>query len=555
MVAFAPTSAAGARAIKASAFFPAISPLLGARFGRRPAFVAGEFAVQRRTLGSMRTRRPAAAPAKSRLVDLKFPHPPLLRYPNTGVATADCGLQMSFTRYEWDVFLSYAHVDDVADVDRKGWVRHLYENVRDRLHRRLGGTPPKIFFDETSVAANHQLDRLCSAARKSAVFLAVTSTNYADRPWTKKELDAFIDSNPWNESNETRLFAVECLDPEDRSLLPHPLDNHIGAYLWEDYGSGCRSLRPGTDDYIRAIDKLVNEIAEKLKELRSAPPPPPAPPAVDAGRTVLLAQPTGDLEEAADQVRSHLGQYGIAVLPTGEYPQGGEAFRVAFTADLARAALFVQLLGPRLGRKPPDLPEGYTRFQAEAASASAIEIVQWRDANLKLDTIEDPACRDLLAGEHVIADTLAGFKAAIVQRMSKPPPPPKPTSSFVFINAAADDFDLAKQIQQEFPTSALPRLDGKSEDVIADLAENMVDCDALIVVNGQTTPFWVRGQLRLYNKLRGKRAAPPRLLELVVEPPENKEDCGMQLAELKRVRVHAPINHDTLQPVIAALES
>ena len=309
MVAFAPTSAAGARAIKASAFFPAISPLLGARFGRRPAFVAGEFAVQRRTLGSMRTRRPAAAPAKSRLVDLKFPHPPLLRYPNTGAATADCGLQMSFTRYEWDVFLSYAHVDDVADVDRKGWVRHLYENVRDRLHRRLGGTPPKIFFDETSVAANHQLDRLCSAARKSAVFLAVTSTNYADRPWTKKELDAFIDSNPWNESNETQLFAVECLDPEDRSLLPHPLDNHIGAYLWEDYGSGCRSLRPGTDDYIRAIDKLVNEIAEKLKELRSAPPPPPAPPAVDAGRTVLLAQPTGDLEEAADQVRSHLGQY------------------------------------------------------------------------------------------------------------------------------------------------------------------------------------------------------------------------------------------------------
>jgi len=490
---------------------------------------------------------------------------------------------MGYTACEWDIFISYARADDVAVASEKGWVERLYEELSKLLPQQLGGGTPTIFFDRNSSASNHQLDRLITAARNAAVFLAIASDSYAARPWTRKELDAFVAHNRWNDADATRLFAVECREPENRACFPPPLDNAMARPMWKRLGKTTLPLQPEDRGYSDNLYLLVDEIARKLREIHadearraasSATAPLPAaagspgarprerPDERPRGRTVLLAQVTEDLDDQREQVLSYLAQYEIPVLPAEGYPQGGDAFRAAFTADLDHADLFVQLLGERPGRKPRDLPEGYAQFQAAAAAAKGIEIMQWRSPELRPDAVADAGHRALLGGEHVIVDSLEGFKAAVRKAQERKMTPPaearRPaSSSFVFIDAAEDDIEAARLIAEELKResfgAALPILDGPPMELRADLEENIINCRALIVVYGQTTPLWVRGHLRLYNKLKESRTEPPRVLELWLEPPEDKKDHDFWLSELKRIRVSAPLSKQSLQPLIEAL--
>ncbi len=490
---------------------------------------------------------------------------------------------MGYTACEWDIFISYARADDVAVASEKGWVERLYEELSKLLPQQLGGGSPTIFFDRNSSASNHQLDRLVTAARNAAVFLAIASDSYAARDWTRKELDAFVAHNRWNDGDETRLFAVECREPENRTRFPHPLDNAMARPMWKRLGKTTLPLQPEDREYSDHLYLLVDEIARKLREIRAdegrratSPAAGPVPPSArhsgersgghpeghDVARGVLLAQVTEDLDEQREQVRSYLAQFEIPVLPAEDYPQGGDAFRAAFAADLERADLFVQLLSERPGRKPRDLPEGYAQFQAAAASAKGIEIMQWRSPELRLDSVTDAGHRALLSGEHVIADSLESFKAAVRKAQERKAASPAQarrslSSSFVFIDAAEDDLEAARVIAEELKResfgAALPILEGPPTELRADLEENIINCRALVVVYGQTTPLWVRGHLRLYNKLKESRREPPRVLELWLEPPEDKKDHDFWLSELKRIRVSTPLSKQSLQPLIEAL--
>ena len=486
---------------------------------------------------------------------------------------------MGYTACEWDIFISYARADDVAVASEKGWVERLYEELSKLLPQQLGGRTPTIFFDRNSSASNHQLDRLVTAARNAAVFLAIASDSYADRDWTRKELDAFVAHNRWNDADATRLFAVECREPENRACFPPPLDNAMARPMWKRLGKTTLPLQPEDREYSDNLYLLVDEIARKLREIRAdearraaSPAAASSPPAAGRpgarsgqhpeGCAVLLAQVTEDLDDQREQVLSYLAQYEIQVLPAEDYPQGGDAFRAAFAADLERADLFVQLLGERPGRKPRDLPEGYAQFQAAAAAAKGIEIMQWRSPELRPDAVADAGHRALLGGEHVIVDSLEGFKAAVRKAQARKAASPAvarrtASSSFVFIDAAEDDFEAARLIAEELKResfgAALPILEGPTTELRADLEENIINCRAMVVVYGQTTPLWVRGHLRLYNKLKESRTEPPRVLELWLEPPEDKKDHDFWLSELKRIRVSAPLSKQSLQPLIEAL--
>src|SRR5262249_23212395 len=98
----------------------------------------------------------------------------------------------------------------------------------------------------------------------------------------------------------------------------------------------------------------------------------PAPAPTSESKAVLLAQTTDDLYDERERVRGYLDQYGIKVLPENDYPQGGQEFAAAFDADVARSALFVQLLGNFGSRKPPDLSQTYAQYQYEAAKGAGL---------------------------------------------------------------------------------------------------------------------------------------------------------------------------------------
>ena len=77
------------------------------------------------------------------------------------------------------------------------------------------------------------------------------------------------------------------------------------------------------------------------------------------------------------------------VLPATLYSRTPAAFQQALDNDLTQSTLFVQLLSGVLGKKPPDLPQGYVRLQCERARALGTPILQWRSPELDCATIQD----------------------------------------------------------------------------------------------------------------------------------------------------------------------
>jgi hypothetical protein len=281
----------------------------------------------------------------------------------------------------------------------------------------------------------------------------------------------------------------------------------------------------------------------------------------DAQRRIYLAQTTDDLDEEREQVRRYVEQFGVEVLPASMHPQGGADFTAAAAADLARADAFVQLLGRRPARRPPDLPQGYDRAQAELAAAHGLPVLQWLRPDIDPAAVADPAHAELLQGAGVMRVGFETFKADIVKRLErKPPPPPVPSEEqFIFINADGSDLPLAEELRRELKNvggalrTAVPALEGSAEDVRLDLEENLIECDALLMVYGQSPPVWVRGQLRLYSKLKHRRRGPLKALAICLGPPDPKPDIGMDLPEIRQIDYRSGVAAEAVRQFLSGL--
>jgi hypothetical protein len=327
------------------------------------------------------------------------------------------------TGFEYDVFISYAAVDDREPVaeNGQGWVTTFVRNLEMVLASRLAGREKlRIYFDRRNLGGNHELTELPEAVGKSALFLAITSPAYSDREWTKRELDTFLKGAP----DSLRLFAAEYLPLDEGETHPHPLNDRKRLKFWDvDEMSSFAAipLTPKDQPFRNRIHDLADQIKKQLVAINTAEIARPgiiqaaAVIADDGARRskgiVFMAQTTDDLEEECDQLRRYLEQFGYLVLPAGDLPGGGDAFRTEIERDIQQADLYVHLLGPRAGRYPADLEDGYGATQVRVAREAGKKLLLWRHPELDLDKVSDGRQRALLSDEAVVVCGLETFKA------------------------------------------------------------------------------------------------------------------------------------------------
>ena len=111
-----------------------------------------------------------------------------------------------------DVFLSYAHVDDMEE-----WVATLQRKLWNALAQRIGSVQDlQIYFDQGSLHGNdHISDSLRAEIEASATFLAVHSTGYLRSGWCRDEARVF--AARFAGAITRRLFVAEKF-PDNRHL-------------------------------------------------------------------------------------------------------------------------------------------------------------------------------------------------------------------------------------------------------------------------------------------------------------------------------------------------
>ncbi len=470
--------------------------------------------------------------------------------------------------FKHDVFISYAHFDNEPDTQDIRWVSRFQADLKTALRQRLG-TEPEIFFDTRSLQAHHDLEILTENARSAAVFLAIFSPSYVKREWTIKELEAFDQAA----SDRHRIITVELLPVKDSDYPPRFLRLKRTLFWWKDEREEDIPLKltpkSNPDKYDRRLQTLAHQMEELMLELQqpAAPEPPgsvagtpartngnagavtaatePPRPAAQTGmssKTVLLAQVTNDLYDERDQVFAYLKQFGVKVLPQGDYMQGGPEFAMAVKADLEKADYFVQLLGPYRSNRPPDLKDegagaeskSYAQFQYDAARARGLPILQWRRPDLDLAPIAHWD-KPLLEGPTVLAMGLQEFmkeiKKTIERDIAAADDRTVARTQFLFIDADSSDQQLTEQLLRAFENksdwmAAGPLLEGTAEEITKDLDANLIDCSALMLVYGHANVPWVRAQLRRYSKVERLRSEPPRFRGILFAPPGHKPEIA-----------------------------
>jgi hypothetical protein len=120
-------------------------------------------------------------------------------------------------KYDFDIFISYAHADG------REWVDRYCAEFAAELHRRLPGRDkPEIFLDKHDLRAGDNVDSvIADGIKRSALFLAFISPQYeASPPCMRGELEAFQDLHG---PASDRIFQVIRVPIEGKPPVPESL--------------------------------------------------------------------------------------------------------------------------------------------------------------------------------------------------------------------------------------------------------------------------------------------------------------------------------------------
>src|ERR1700742_944533 len=136
---------------------------------------------------------------------------------------------MAFVQgYKHDVFISYAHADNVAlsgtDV-KEGWVTTFASNLNKLLSRKLT-SDASIWMDHRELTGYTPLSpAIMNALRETATFVVVVSPRYLASDWCRREREGFFKLMNERTVAGTRVFMVEI---EKVERLPEEFTDLIG---------------------------------------------------------------------------------------------------------------------------------------------------------------------------------------------------------------------------------------------------------------------------------------------------------------------------------------
>jgi hypothetical protein len=231
------------------------------------------------------------------------------------------------------------------------------------------------------------------------------------------------------------------------------------------------------------------------------------------------------------EVRAHLEREGITVLPVPfDRPDSRAEFTAAVQDGIAKADIFVQLLGATQGQKRAGF-ESDTYYQLEAAKGKPdLKVMQWLSEEIYLSrnaSVSDEWYLNALKAPTVNVRSLPTFIQDVIDAALAPPPRPI-RDNYVVISADETDANYARQLnkvaQQENVFAAIIDPDNNN-DIIR---EQYADAHLVTFVFGEANNSWLMSQSNIFRKAAALSGNQGSSRVVYVGPP--KEDVELKIA-------------------------
>jgi len=284
--------------------------------------------------------------------------------------------------FKYDVFLSYAHVDNLTASDKEeGWITIFYKRFKLLLDRYLEGTNTAQIWCDHELRKNNVFDdRIRNTIENSAIFLAFTSNGFFRSEYCcEKELNLFY-NNAKNSSlgisinDNCRLFNIQLLNKSYKTW-PAELQGTSGysMYKFSDSRSLSRdedqgmTLDPEQDrgDFEKRIVEIVQDVCKTLKQIKEKATPAPVEQTKQLKNKIFIGKVADTLLQVKNQLVNDLTAQDFIVenekIPP---PYDKEGHERLVKARISEAILSVHLFDNIAGDKiSNDYPYSFSQEQ------------------------------------------------------------------------------------------------------------------------------------------------------------------------------------------------
>ena len=318
-------------------------------------------------------------------------------------------------KFENDIFLSYARVDNYPGLEDEGWVdsfKKLLETELSKLVGRLGLV--RIWMDVRQLDSNQYFDdEIKKQIRSSAIFLALTSRGYLHPEcYCRSELAEFY---------QKAQQAPETLRVGTRSRIVNALLYNIhhdewpaefrgmsGSKLFDasetDFGDPSRISGELFESQVKELARDLYKLLDEYKRTFATSSIQTETSRNGSGpeRSVFLADTTESLGELRSSVINALKKEGVETFPRTPPPYPPAEHDTLVTQRISKADLAIHLFDGTAGEKfiNGDSGKTYLQRQAELGLECAKSQYIWVPPKALVDipSIKDESYREFLLG-------------------------------------------------------------------------------------------------------------------------------------------------------------
>ncbi len=473
--------------------------------------------------------------------------------------------------YDNDVFISYAHIDNLPLSDEQlGWISRFHNTLSVFLSQRLGNKA-RIWRDQKLRGNDIFGAEIVDQFRQTAIFVSILSPRYVRSEWCKREIKGFCrqaeEAGSLVVDNKSRVLKIVKTPVDAIDDLPDVIRDSLGYefFLWE--GQGPMELDPDfgeryKQDYLRKVCIVANDAAQLIRRVDASSPGTEATTVPPPRRTVVFLAACGfDQRDNREVIAADLRKHGYRVLPEDQLPvEDEDAHREALLPLLAQAPLSVHLIGASAGAIPDGpshqpLVEMHNALAASRARAEGLRRLIWVPEDLRAS---QPQQRHFLtalltdtnrqAGADLLRGSLEEFRTFMhttLDALERPEPDPLgpdpvlaspaftvASSRLIYLRCVEDDrgdtMALRKWLKSQGCDISLPAFDGEAAAIRRAHEHLLRDCLGVVVYYGAGDEAWHRSvsmELRRAPAYRDGRPLPPPLLYLA--PPSNDDKADM----------------------------
>lgn len=312
--------------------------------------------------------------------------------------------------FDYDIFISYSHVDNLAIGEEVAWVQHFHEALEVSLARRVGRVGVVKIWRDQRLDGNQLFDiTIKTAIEKSALFVALTSNGYVASEYCLQELNWFSKcaaDNPFGiQIGDRHRICNVLLNNIHRDRWPSAF-GRVSGYAFHDSTSDEElgfPLAPSDRDFLSRLRTFSDSLYETLVQLRrycdnsNGKCAPSGESAAASGPLVVVADVSDTLRSTRKRIVQELTRKGVRVESGIPPPYSADEHDERVRRTMGSSSLSVHLLDQFPGREI-DGGDGttYSQRQVELAVRSGGAHFVWVPKALSLSEVEDDRHRAIL---------------------------------------------------------------------------------------------------------------------------------------------------------------